>query len=60
MDNSSISLNRKAAQAYASKLNWAVFPLHTPNNKHCSCQNPNCPSLKIQARSKIGLIYYQD
>ncbi|MDR7239651.1 bifunctional DNA primase/polymerase [Neobacillus drentensis] len=55
MNNSSLSPNRKAALAYASKLNWAVFPLHTPNNKYCSCKNPNCQSPGKHPRTKNGL-----
>lgn len=55
MDTSSLPPNRKAALVYASKLNWAVFPLHTPNKNHCSCQNPNCQSPGKHPRTKNGL-----
>ena len=41
--------------AYADKLNWAVFPLHTPNGNHCSCHNLNCQSTGKHPRTKNGL-----
>ncbi|WP_214852040.1 MULTISPECIES: bifunctional DNA primase/polymerase [unclassified Exiguobacterium] len=50
-----ISSNGKAALAYASKLNWSVFPLHTLNKNHCFCQNPNCQSPGKHPRTKNGL-----
>lgn len=50
-----ITPNGKAAIAYASKLNWSVFPLHTPNGKFCSCHNPNCQSVGKHPRTKNGL-----
>jgi Bifunctional DNA primase/polymerase, N-terminal/Primase C terminal 1 (PriCT-1) len=50
-----ISLNGKAALTYASKLKWAVFPLHTPLNKRCTCNNPNCKSVGKHPRVKNGL-----
>ncbi|MDJ0288209.1 MULTISPECIES: bifunctional DNA primase/polymerase [Bacillus] len=55
MDKYEISPNGKAAIAYASKLNWSVFPLHTPNGKLCSCHNPNCQSVGKHPRTKNGL-----
>ncbi|MED3897392.1 bifunctional DNA primase/polymerase [Priestia aryabhattai] len=50
-----ISLKGKVAMAYADKLNWAVFPLHTPNGHHCSCHNLNCQSAGKHPRTKNGL-----
>ncbi|WP_218012094.1 bifunctional DNA primase/polymerase [Priestia megaterium] len=50
-----ISPKGRAAIAYASKLNWAVFPLHTLNGSHCSCRNPNCQSAGKHPRTKNGL-----
>ncbi len=50
-----ISPNGKAAIAYASKLNWSVFPLHTLKGKLCSCRNPNCQSPGKHPRTKNGL-----
>ncbi|WP_176550495.1 bifunctional DNA primase/polymerase [Bacillus sp. AFS037270] len=50
-----LSPNGKAALAYASKLNWPVFPLYTPNKNYCSCQNPNCQSPGKHPRTKNGL-----
>ena len=55
MVTSVMSRNGKAAQAYASKLGWAVFPLHTPIDKGCSCNNPNCKSIGKHPRIKNGL-----
>ncbi|WP_052158762.1 bifunctional DNA primase/polymerase [Halobacillus sp. BBL2006] len=55
MNTSVMSRNGKAAQAYASKLGWAVFPLHTPIDKSCSCNNPNCKSIGKHPRIKNGL-----
>lgn len=54
---SSLSPNGKAAIAYAIKLNWGVFPLHTVkgNGKLCSCNNPNCKSVGKHPRIKNGL-----
>lgn len=52
---SKISPKGKAATAYASKLDWPVFPLHTPNGKFCSCHNPNCQSVGKHPRTKNGL-----
>lgn len=50
-----LSPNGKAALAYASKLNWSVFPLHTPHENFCSCKNPNCKSAGKHPRTKNGL-----
>nr|WP_255648035.1 bifunctional DNA primase/polymerase [Pseudalkalibacillus hwajinpoensis] len=50
-----MSLNGEAAIAYARKLNWAVFPLHTPNGYFCSCHNSNCQSSGKHPRIKNGL-----
>nr|WP_116316307.1 bifunctional DNA primase/polymerase [Bacillus subtilis] len=55
MITSNLSPNGKAAIAYASKLNWSVFPLHTPNENHCSCHNPNCQSSGKHPRTNNGL-----
>lgn len=55
MINYGISQNGKAALAYATKLNWSVFPLHTPNGKFCSCKNSNCQSAGKHPRTKNGL-----
>lgn len=55
MINYDISQNGKAALAYATKLNWSVFPLHTPNGKFCSCNNSNCQSAGKHPRTKNGL-----
>ncbi|PFO04672.1 DNA primase [Bacillus sp. AFS076308] len=55
MHTYSISTNGKSALAYASKLNWPVFPIHTPTKNHCSCQNPNCKSPGKHPRTKNGL-----
>lgn len=50
-----MSPKRKAAIAYANKLNWAVFPLHTPNGNYCSCRNPSCQSVGKHPRTKNGV-----
>ncbi|MGC9935238.1 bifunctional DNA primase/polymerase [Priestia aryabhattai] len=50
-----MSPNGKAAQAYASKLKWAVFPLHTPEGNRCSCHNRNCKSIGKHPRVKNGV-----
>ncbi|MDQ0221364.1 bifunctional DNA primase/polymerase [Peribacillus cavernae] len=55
MCNYRVSPNGKVALAYASKLNWSVFPLHTPKGKLCSCYNPNCKSTGKHPRTKNGL-----
>jgi hypothetical protein len=55
MDIHSISPNGKAAIAYASKLNWSVFPLHTPEGRLCSCHNPKCQSTGKHPRTQNGL-----
>jgi hypothetical protein len=49
-----MSPNGRAAIAYASRLNWSVFPLHTPG-RLCSCHNPNCKSVGKHPRTKNGL-----
>lgn len=54
MISSKISPNGKAATAYASKLNWSVFPLHTPNGDLCSCNNSNCKSIGKHPRTING------
>lgn len=55
MTRSSISRNGEAAVAYVKKLNWSVFPLHTPKKSGCSCNNPNCQSIGKHPRTRNGL-----
>lgn len=55
MGTPNLSTNGKAALAYAKKLSWSVFPIHTPSGKFCSCHNPNCKSVGKHPRTKNGL-----
>ncbi|MFP3886786.1 bifunctional DNA primase/polymerase [Priestia filamentosa] len=55
MNTLKMSPNGNAAIAYASKLNWSVFPLHTPLYNGCSCRNPNCNSIGKHPRTLNGL-----
>ncbi len=32
----------KAAQWYATKLGWRVFPVHSVRDGHCTCGNADC------------------
>ena len=36
------------------QLGWAVIPLHTSSNGHCSCGNSNCTSVAKHPRTRSG------
>lgn len=55
MENNVLSQKGKSALIYAIKLNWPVFPLHTPLSPGCSCNNPNCNSVGKHPRISKGL-----
>lgn len=52
-----MNLGRKgnAAVNYAKKMGWAVIPLHSIDNGHCTCGNKNCTSAGKHPKTARGV-----